>query len=249
MKIKSTIIVATAAGAAFAPNAAEAQSRSAGPGAMAAPVFTWTGFYVGGHLGYAWQKNPTSGAYVDFATTWPYAHSNNPRGFAGGAQIGYNWQSGSIVYGLETDISVLSGKGTQTSFPTGDPSDSTVTSNSRIEWVGTLRGRLGVSVMPRTIIYGTGGLAYGRVLNELVQNEGGPVSYFTASKVKTGYAVGGGIEHAITDYATIRLEGLFVDLGKQTLTQQTSGVCGFVCTPVSFKNSETTLRAGVNVRF
>lgn len=87
MKIKSTIVLATAAGAALTPNAADAQTRGRGMTMPAAPVFTWTGFYVGGHLGYAWQKNTTTGAYLDPPNTYQFTNSSDPRGSSAAGRL------------------------------------------------------------------------------------------------------------------------------------------------------------------
>jgi outer membrane immunogenic protein len=127
----------------------------------------------------------------------------------------------------------------------------TVTTDQGIRWFGTVRGRLGVTVTPRTMVYATGGLAYGKVQNQSVANEDGAMSYAVADKVKTGYAVGGGIEHAILNNVTVRLEGLHVDLGSSPGAVTRTGTCDTVCVPVNFTsdNQVTTVRGGINVRF
>jgi outer membrane immunogenic protein len=214
-----------------------------------AAAWSWTGFYVGGHLGYAWQKNSAAGAYDDSGTLYPFDHGSKPSGFAGGGQIGYNWQNGNFVWGLEADISVLSGKGTSTtSLASGND---VVTTHNRIQWVGTLRGRVGMEVSPRTMVYGTGGLAYGAVEHNHTESEFviGNTANWVSTKTKTGYAAGGGIEHAIRNDVTVRLEGLYVDLGKTTYAAPSSGSCTYTCQPLTLTNTATTVRAGINVRF
>ncbi len=250
MKIKSSIVMAAAAGSAFAPNAQAADMPVKGPRVSPAPAWSWTGFYVGAHLGYAWQKNATSGTYEDGGDLFPFNHSSNPKGFLGGAQIGYNWQSGKFVFGVETDITGIGGnKAAVSSLNT--PDEVVVTSNNRIKWVGTARGRLGVTVGPRTMVYGTGGLAYGRVKQDHSEfsADGPDLATWNSGKTKTGYAAGGGIEHAVRDNVTLRLEGLHVDLGDTTLATNNTGTCDTFCHPVTFKNKATMVRAGVNVRF
>jgi hypothetical protein len=89
VKIKSSIVIAAAAGSTLAPNAeAIAQPRNT-PNAVASPVYTWTGFYIGGHLGAAWQKGETNGAYFDGGTQFPFYNATSHTGFMGGGQIGY----------------------------------------------------------------------------------------------------------------------------------------------------------------
>ena len=103
--------------------------------AAPAPVFNWTGFYFGGHVGYGFSS-------TDVAV--------EPDGFLGGVQLGYNWQfARNWVFGLETDIA-----GT-------DMNDSVAGVNAHIDYLGTARVRLGYT-WDRTMFYGTGGLAYTR---------------------------------------------------------------------------------------
>jgi outer membrane immunogenic protein len=100
-----------------------------------APVFNWTGFYFGGHVGYGWATN--DGLL-------------EPDGFLGGVQLGYNWQfARNWVFGIETDIA-----GT-------DMNDSVLGINGHVDYLGTARVRLGYT-WDRTMFYGTGGLAYMR---------------------------------------------------------------------------------------
>jgi outer membrane immunogenic protein len=247
MKIKSTIVVAAAAGSAFAPAAKAADMPVKGPRVTPAPTWSWTGFYAGGHRGYAWQRNATSGAYLDGAVLRPFDHAYDPKGFMGGAQIGYNWQTGRIVFGLEADISSLSSSGSVTTVVV--PNVATVTSSNRIRWMGTVRGRLGVAAAERTMIFATGGLAYGGLRHDHMSNEDGAIANWRASKTKVGYAIGGGVEHAVHKNVSVRLEGLYVDFGKTTMNSPTSGVCDTACQPVTFKNNATIVRGGVNVHF
>jgi outer membrane immunogenic protein len=209
---KQGFLLATAAtGAAFAPAAV-------GPGAMAAdmpvkarpPVVvpaSWAGFYIGAHAGVAWQRAHNSSVYfmgdgVDRTTK---------TGFIGGGQIGINFQSGNIVYGLEGDISGLSGKGTATGAPDG------YTASNQIRWLATIRPRLGVAA-GNTLIYGTGGVAIGGVRNNAVYFPGGGIGGTTSeSKTRVGWTAGGGIEHMWSRNWTIALEGLYVDLGKKVI--------------------------------
>jgi outer membrane immunogenic protein len=250
MKIKSSIVIAAAAGSAMAPNAQAADMPVKAQKVTPAPAWTWTGFYAGVHLGYGWQKTSSNGAYVEPTTGFPWSHSADVNGFLGGAQIGYNWQTGIVVFGVEADISGLTGDRQRTTFrPNVGPV--TITTVQGIKWFGTVRGRLGVTVTPRTVVYATGGFAYGKVENQHTANEDGPLSFATADKIKTGYAAGGGVEHAILDNITVRVEGLFVDLGSSPSGVARIGACDTQCVPVNFTsdNRVTTVRGGINVRF
>ncbi len=166
------------------------------------PAFTWGGFYVGANAGYAWsnddvalgttsttsgQQNgsstPTRDTLLGAATAASIAASvpgnfaTSPHGFLGGGQLGYNFQSGWFVYGVEADLDQadikgsesLTGVGTATGpvfpFRRGTPIALTSTTSAyaeqNLDWFGTVRGRLGFTVWDRLLIYGTGGFAYG----------------------------------------------------------------------------------------
>ena len=101
--------------------------------AAPAPVFNWTGFYAGGHVGYGFGDSTVAGDDLD--------------GFLGGLQAGYNWQfSRNVVFGIEADIS-------GTDLNNG--------AFSHVDYLGTLRARLGYA-WDRSMFYGTGGLAWNR---------------------------------------------------------------------------------------
>jgi outer membrane immunogenic protein len=120
--------------------------------AMAAPATNWSGLYIGGNVGYGWGNDDTSfsplpdPAFTDLA---PATLDAKPKGVIGGAQIGYNWQIGSLVSGLEADVQRAGLKGeagpvTATAFATGKPVvPSALTTSHELSWFGTVRGRLG----------------------------------------------------------------------------------------------------------
>src|SRR5260370_19356728 len=123
---------------AFAVPASAADMPNRGPvyKAAPAPLFNWTGFYIGGHGGYGWAD----------------ADNLNPKGWFGGGQVGYNWQyAPNWVFGVEADISDSDISETNLA---GAPLVS-----SKINYFGTARGRLGYTV-DRVMVYGTGGLAW-----------------------------------------------------------------------------------------
>jgi len=255
MKIKSSIVVAAAAGSAMAPNAQAADLPVKAPKITADPVWNWTGFYVGGHLGAAWQRARTTGAYVDDIgnTRLGFENRTGDVGFMGGGQIGYNWQHGMFVYGLEADISDLNGSGTAaTTVLSGGILPVVMTSSNKIDWIGTVRGRLGATFFGNNLIYVTGGWAYGSVTNthsEFVAAAGPLTATWQEHTTRNGYAVGGGIEHMITPNWIVRLEGMYVDLGKKTLSTPNTGSCVVVCDPVEFSNKASMLRGAINYKF
>ena len=157
------------------------------PPALAPVYSTWNGFYLGVNAGYSWSHNgvDTTASPGPFDVLNDFGGESNvaaalattslgpkQRGFTGGGQIGYNWQfTPQWVGGLEADIQGLSHSNdtasiTSASGVPGFPLEtfvSTTTVTNRVDWLGTVRARLGYLVTPTLLAYGTGGLAYGKV--------------------------------------------------------------------------------------
>jgi outer membrane immunogenic protein len=206
---------------------------------MAPVVYNWTGFYAGVNVGYSWGRDPydIAGATTnrtrifrafglpaetlisDVTAAGPgflAAGTANIDGFVGGGQIGYNWQTGAWVWGLETDIQWTGQKGsTQFCLTIGCPLGSFVAdADYKLRWFGTLRARAGVLVDPRVLLYVTGGLAYGEVQADYASGIlGFPLGLVSTSTVKAGWTIGGGIEGALSNNWTVKAEYLYVDLG------------------------------------
>jgi outer membrane immunogenic protein len=164
--------------------AADLPSRAApAPIIAAAPIFTWTGFYVGVNAGYGWSDDDFDA--VDFAD------DEDDGGFVGGAQVGYNWQFGSFVVGAEADIQYADfGREGVFNFvdEDGDIFDGEF---ERSDWFGTVRARAGVA-FGQALVYATGGFAFADDAN--------------------GWTVGGGLEYAFTNNLSAKIEGLYVSL-------------------------------------
>ncbi len=153
------------------------------------PIYDWTGFYVGGNVGYSWGNSSSTLTLVDPGTGTTLnstATKFHMDGVIGGGQIGYNWQRERWVFGLEADIqgsgqagngSAVCAGGTATVLNSlcalghiGDttpfnvpafPVNSTLAES--LDWFGTVRGRVGYTITPTFLGYVTGGLAYGQV--------------------------------------------------------------------------------------
>src|SRR6266581_2619782 len=192
--------------------------------AMAAAT-NWSGLYIGGNVGYGWGNNSTD---FSFLPTPEEFEVNNARlrtrssGVIGGAQLGYNWQIGPLVTGLEADIQGFGIKGSARGTPIfadrGIPDPNGVlSSEQKLSWFGTVRGRLGVTVTPDLLLYGTGGLAYGRAdaSANWFQSSGGVQNQAPASvsKTKIGWTAGAGAEWMFARSWSAKLEYLYVDLG------------------------------------
>jgi outer membrane immunogenic protein len=187
--------------------------------------YNWTGFYVGLTAGYGWGQSDW-----DYAFAPGIAVHNRPKGWMLGLTAGYNYQVGSMVYGIEGDANWTNVKD---SVPCAAFSCET-----QSRWFTTLRGRVGYA-FDRFLPYVTGGLAYGDV-NATSTN---PLFTGTSSR-QLGWALGAGLEYAFLGNWTTKLEYLYVDLGRFD--------CGTACgipgpDNVSFK--EHVLRLGLNYKF
>ena len=201
-----------------------------------ASMFNWTGFYVGANGGYGWSAHGNQLNDPLFGTNT----GMSPSGGFGGGQMGYNWQAvGSPwVFGLETDLegSGIKGSHTAGAVPT--------VFSSQADWFGTLRGRLGYAV-DRTLIYATGGLAYGHINNRSVGGiAGGP---FIEDHTTTGYVIGGGVEYAFNPAWSVKLEYQYLNFGKN----DPLGATGVRFSTFGTVNDDAyhTVRIGLNYRF
>lgn len=168
-------------------------------------MFSWDGFYGGINGGYGWGKH----AFTDVAGTngvkW-----NNDGGFLGG-QLGFNWQNGQYVLGVETDLQISGIDGT---LGLGD-----LEAKNKTNWFGTTRLRGGI-IWDDTLFYGTGGLAYGRSKLTLTDHDPvEPLGQLSESKTHVGWTAGLGVERAFTKNFSAKLEYLYTDLGKKTYFQ------------------------------
>ncbi len=180
-----------------------------GPAQPVGPVLNWAGLFVGGTFGYGIGRN-------DSTFVVPAANAEafflSPRGFDGGGIIGYNWQFGSWVAGLDADFQGSTGSG----YLTGVNAGAAVTTiDQKLSWFSTVRGRLGYAIGP-ALFYATGGGAFGEVKEDITQ--AAAASSFSHSK--SGFVVGGGIENKLDLFGllgpnwTTRTEYLYLDLGK-----------------------------------
>jgi outer membrane immunogenic protein len=204
---------------------------------MVAQVYDWTGGYIGIEGGYGWgHSNQTDPGIAQI--TFSIADGSYPvRGGFFGGTLGYNWQSGPWVFGLEGDYSAsdirgqsnVCGPNTVTPHPCGTKLDS----------FGTFRGRLGYAVGPsgNVLLYGTGGLAVGDV------HAWDALTPASGSSFRAGYAVGAGIETAFAPNWTAKLEYLYIDLGRAHYFDIVPGV------PESVSFNTNIIRAGINYKW
>ncbi len=186
--------------------------------------FSWTGLYVGAQVGYGWgNTDASSGPLTGFDQSYSY----DTNGWVGGVHAGYNWQFQNLVYGIETDIEASSISG-------GGLGSLGFAHNTELNWVGSTRGRLGIAY-DRTLFYATAGWAYGDVRIDK--------TFASYSDVRHGWTAGAGVEHAISDRMTMRLEYRYTDLGSTNFSSNSAN---------SIDKSEVdfhTVRAGVSFKF
>lgn len=230
----------------------------AAPPPPPAPVFSWTGFYVGGHGGCAHdRKNYTPGPFRNADPAGPSAFTidtANGGGCYGGAQVGYNYQVASWVFGIEADGSWGSIK-SKTNLLETEPGaiETLALYDQKLTSFGTVRGRLGYTwnwgTTP-TLWYVTGGWAWAR--NELTTTAlDGVVNTLTDSQSHTGWTIGTGLEVALGWNWSLKGEYLYMDLDNKTYATafitDDGALPGTRIANVDLKIH--TVRMGLNYRF
>jgi outer membrane immunogenic protein len=184
--------------------------------------YNWTGFYVGVNAGYGfgdskWSAVPTA--------------NNKPKGVLAGGTVGYNYQVGSIVYGIEGDFDWSDVKGNANCAIA-------VVCSTQSDWLATFRGRLGYA-FDRWLPYITAGGAYGNVKASVSVPALGLSG--SSSSSQFGWTAGAGLEYAFLSNWSAKIEYLYVDLGNFNT------VPAPLVNNVSFK--ENIVRAGLNYKF
>jgi len=178
------------------------------------PFWNWAGLYIGAHSGAAWGSTHFSDPFG------PSIFGDRVRtpGYLFGAQIGFNWQNGQWVYGVEADISGLDSDGTNTCFAFS-PGFVSANCHVRPQVTGTVTGRLGVALgsSGRTLVYGKGGLAWIHDDISITINNGGALASTSTSLTRLGGTAGAGIEHAITPAWSVKLEYDFLAFGSDSV--------------------------------
>jgi outer membrane immunogenic protein len=183
------------------------------------PIFTWTGVYIGGQIGYAWANDNVDLFGIDaFGDTESSTFSSRPQGVIGGAHVGYNLQINQWVLGLEGDVNGTSMSRTVVApiFDSTALLSDIVGSSIRSDIQGSIRGRVGIA-WDRALIYGTGGVAFGG-FNTSYSDPNGfltgtPGATDNFSNTRVGWTAGGGIEYAVTNNWSIRAEYRYTNFG------------------------------------
>jgi outer membrane immunogenic protein len=263
------------AGSALAADRVVRPPVNRAPPPVAAPILTWSGFYIGANAGWVGSTGNTItnvgtdtgpgglGAALAIGGI-PAAIDFGYSGFIGGGQIGYNWQiSPTWVVGIETDVQGTNAKSTFSSAVTPGAVAVTVpvtTNASReLDWLGTFRGRVGVMPVSPLLLYATGGLAYGkrRLGIGVVAPAGNPPAnaFNEVSSTKAGWTAGGGVEWKFAPNWSVKAEYLYVDLGTNSSTifyaYDISRPPGPFTSSItaSVRDRENIVRAGINYTF
>jgi outer membrane immunogenic protein len=225
--------------------AADMMMTKAPPPVSAAPAPTWTGFYVGGNVGYGWvdptasftaNPEPAGGGLAGLLQSGPPVDFTMASAIGGG-QLGYNWQvDRQWLVGFEADFDFgnLKGGGAANTL-TSIHQPMTSTADERVDWFSTIRGRLGFLPVNNLLLYGTGGVAIARLKQDVAYNNDGigapadqdgncapgPGACYagTSSRTAVGWVAGGGLEYAFADHWAVRAEYLYLGFGDNDFTE------------------------------
>jgi outer membrane immunogenic protein len=191
-------------------SAADLGTRMPVKAPVMAPVYnSWAGLYVGGHIGGGF------GARDD----------DSVDGFIGGGQLGYNWQFGAWVLGIEGQISGSAVK--------GDSTRGALATTTDLNWLASVTGKVGYAIAPTALLYAKGGVAFADYDYKWAG--------LSNSDTRTGWTVGAGAEWSFAPQWSVFAEYQYYDFGSDTYN--------FAGTAVDFDSAVHTVKAGVNYRF
>jgi outer membrane immunogenic protein len=243
----AVIAVTASIGGTNAASAADMPVKAPYLKAPVAMVYDWTGFYVGVNAGIGVGRDYTRLA-IPTGTSLEASYLNPQGGLAGG-QVGYNWQVpnsflGALVFGVEAD---LQGTGMRDNFNCllgciPGPPALTANFNQKLDWFGTVRGRIGIATGP-VLSYVTGGWAYGSVKTTLTETIG-TTAVFSSNQNRGGWTWGSGVEASLGGNWTGKIEYLYVNLGDRLDSFTANTFAQAVSTDIR----EQIFRVGLNYR-
>ncbi|MGA7073072.1 outer membrane protein [Bradyrhizobium sp.] len=232
-KFLFTTVALVALGATVPALAADLSARSpvyTKAPAYAAPLYNWTGFYIGGHLGGVFSSDSNFGGLTT---------GNNGNGrFLGGLQGGADYQfAPNWVVGAEAEYSWTAGNNGSVIFPGGQ----TYTNNQR--GLGSVTGRIGYTWGPG-LLYVKGGYAFADNNESLVNGAGAPLAFGFSGDHSNGYTIGAGLEYMLTQNWSAKIEYQYYNFGSSSFTAPAALV------PFgSFRTDDHVVKAGINYRF
>ena len=202
---------------------------------------SWTGFYAGLNAGAAFGASRTAFSIAGFE---PPSFDASLWGGIGGAEAGYDWQTGGLVLGLAVDFEASGLQGRRTA-PCIPPLCGAFAASytQTVPWFGTVRPRFGYA-LGNWLLYATGGYAFARLDTDATAAFGPFYAADNRGETRNGWTLGGGAEVEFAPHWTAKIEYLYLDLGRTTTT--------FLSTPLISANScldFSVIRAGVDYRF
>jgi outer membrane immunogenic protein len=190
-------------GAALAADIARPVYKAPPAGVM--PVaYDWTGFYIGGHVGYGWADKSWQDSFGLFTA------SHTADGFLGGGQVGFNYQVNQFVFGIEGDVSWANLSGGSTGVFA--PGAGTFNVNTDVDWTSTLTARLGLA-FDRWLVYGKGGVAWA---GDRFSTNFYTIPGVEISDTRWGWTAGAGVEYAFAPQWSAKLEYNYMDFGTRS---------------------------------
>jgi outer membrane immunogenic protein len=178
---------------------------------VSAPApFSWSGCYLGGQVGWAWQRDRNTEFFNGAVSIFTPLEAADADGVKAGGLLGCNWQSGQFVFGIEADAEYADLDGHADFANSGTPPDAY---DVRTDFQGSVRGRVGYA-WDRNLIYVTGGVAWANISHIYFQNF--PPTFQEIDRTRTGWTVGGGWEYAFTNNWIGRIEYRYADFGTIT---------------------------------
>lgn len=242
-----------------AANAAD-MAVKARPVVAPVPVWSWTGFYIGGHVGAGWgtTESTLTGASITppgvaFPFTLPFSQTSSS-GFLGGVQAGANWQSGWAVFGVQGDFAGADIKGTS-------PCLLVLGCSTKTDWLASVTGRIGAVVLDRGLVYAKGGAAWMNSTHSValptfggvVGGPGGIAGDLTSREITHfGWTLGLGTEWMITNNWTAFVEYNYYEFDKKNYGFPLNlGAAAPVAVTINadLKNTMSVAKVGVNYKF
>jgi outer membrane immunogenic protein len=238
MKVVFIIAIVAFAGV----GAAGAADLPAQAPAMAPVAYNWSGCYLGIEGGANWGRSQHTGVSPNPTFNGqPIDNAFDLRGGLAGGTVGCNYQVGNWVFGIENDLSWTNKSGSAPDIP---PFNVRATSQTSERWIDTLRARVGVT-WDRLLVYGIGGGAFA----DTAVNICGPVFCVGDSKSRAGWAAGAGIEYAVWENLSLKLEYLHADFGTTEYINPAVRIGNSNFTTRDVRLTDDIVRAGLNWRF
>jgi outer membrane immunogenic protein len=204
-----------------------------------AAVYDWTGFYVGGQIGYAWRDDQNTEFSALSGAPTGFSSKANANGVVGGGHVGYNIQTGPFVFGLEGDFEGAGIDGTgHRRFQDGPELASHF--DTKTDWEASFRGRAGYAVN-NWLVYGTAGIAWADIKHDYVNGNGSSAGSF--NNISTGWTAGAGVEAGFAPNWSTRVEYRYSDFGRL------DNVIGGFGPTENHKMTENAVRGGVSYHF